>query len=122
MSTGEGTLEGTVAFEGFACSLNVWVQHNHADKRRLCKNLWMKNINNENQTISFWAVNAHFQNRVAEHQIRDLSDRSTTSLFHAEERGRKAISDHLWPYVVRHGNDVCNTKPIELFCLQISPD
>jgi hypothetical protein len=68
-------------------------------------------------------VNAHFQNRVAEQQIRDLSDGARTSLLHAKERWNSAISVHLWPYTVRHRNDVYNStskgtqraSPIELF-------
>jgi hypothetical protein len=92
-SSGEETLNAKMAFKGFVRSLNV-------------QNLWMSNVRKEGQTISFCSINAHFQNRVAERQIRDLSDGAQTSLLHAKERWSKAISVHLWPYAVRHQNEV----------------
>jgi hypothetical protein len=107
LSSGEGgeeTLHTKMAFKGFAHSLNVHIQYCHADNRRFCKNLWLNNIKKENQTISFWGVNAHCQNRVAERQIRDLPYLARTSLLHAKERWSKAISAHLRPYAVRHRN------------------
>jgi hypothetical protein len=121
--TSEETLDAKMAFEGYACSLNVKIQHYHADNGRFCENLWMNNIKKEGQTISFCGVNAHFQNGVAERRIRDLSDGARTSLLHAKERWGKAISVHLWPYAVRHRNDVYNAtrkvskraSPIEIF-------
>jgi hypothetical protein len=122
-SSGEETLDTKMAFEGFACSLNVSIQHYHADNGRFCENLWMANVKKEGQTISFCGVNAHFQNGVVERRIRDLSDGTRTSLLHAKERWNSAISVHLWPYAVRHRNDVYNSTskgtqrayPIELF-------
>jgi hypothetical protein len=98
--TGEETLDAKMAFEDFACSLNVQTQHYHADNGQFCKNLWMNNIKKEGQTISFCGVNAHCQNGVAEQQIR--ADGAQTSLLHAKERWSKAISVHLWSYAIRH--------------------
>jgi hypothetical protein len=42
-----------MAFKGFACSLNVHIQHYHTDNRRFCENLWMANIKKDGQTIGF---------------------------------------------------------------------
>jgi hypothetical protein len=122
-SSGDETLDAKMAFEGFARSLNVQIQHYHADNRRFCENLWMSNVRKKGQTISFCGVNAHFQNRVAERRIRDLSDGAQTSLLHAKEWWSKAISVHLWPYAVQHQNEVYNTtrkesrqaSPFEIF-------
>jgi hypothetical protein len=55
LSTGEGgeeLLHAKMAFKGFAHTLDVWIQHCHADNRLFCKNLWLNNIKKENQTIS----------------------------------------------------------------------
>jgi hypothetical protein len=122
-SSGEETLGAKMAFEGFARSMNVRVQHYHADNGRFCENLWMANVKKEGQTISFCRVNAHFQNGVAERRIRDLSDGARTSLLHANKRWSKAISVHLWPYAVHHRNHVYNSTrkesqkalPVEMF-------
>jgi hypothetical protein len=64
--SGEETLEAKQAFEGFAHSLNVKVQHYHADNGQFAENLWMNHVKRENQTITFCGVSAHFQNGVAE--------------------------------------------------------
>jgi hypothetical protein len=90
---GEEMLHAKMAFKGDAYSLNVWIQHCHVQPQVLANN-------------SVVGVNAQFQNGVAERRIRDLSDRERTSLFHAKERGSKAISVCLWPYEVRHRNEV----------------
>jgi hypothetical protein len=83
----------------------------------------MNNVKKEGQTIIFWGVNTHFQNGVAEQQIQDLSDGAQTLLLHAKERWGKAISVQLWPYAVRHRNNIYNAMqkvskqalPIEIF-------
>jgi hypothetical protein len=107
-SSGEEMLDAKMAFEGFVHSLNVQIQHYHANNRHFCENLWMSNVRKEGQTICFCSVNAHFQNRVAERQIRDLSDGARTSLLHEKEQWSKAISVHLWPYAVQPRNEVYN--------------
>jgi hypothetical protein len=65
-SSGEETLDAKMAFEGFVCSLNVQIQHYHANNGCFCKNMWMGNIKKEGQTISFFGVSALFQNGVTE--------------------------------------------------------
>jgi hypothetical protein len=69
-SSGEETLDAKMAFEGFAQSMNVHVKHYHANNGRFCEKLWMTNVKKGGQTISFCGVNTHFQNGVAERQIR----------------------------------------------------
>jgi hypothetical protein len=122
MSSCEETLDAYMAFKGFARSLNVGIQHYHANNGRFCKNLWMAKIKKEGQTISFCGVNAHFQNRVAEWRIRDLSNGARTSLLHAKERRSSTVSVHFWPYAIRHRTDIYNStckepqraSPVEL--------
>jgi hypothetical protein len=107
---GEKALHAKMAFEGFAHSLNFWIQHCPIQPQVLAEN-------------SVFGLKTHFQNGVAERQIRDLSDRERASLLHAKERWSKAISVHLCPYAVRHRNEVYKAtgkiskraSPIELF-------
>ena len=121
--SGEETLEAKQAFEGYSRSMNVRIQHYHADNGRFAENLFMNHVKKMKQTISFCGVNAHFQNGVAERRIRELSDGARTSLLHAKDRWPKAISVHLWPFAVRHRNEVFNAtrrvngpaSPIEIF-------
>jgi hypothetical protein len=63
------------------------------------------------QKVSLCGVSAHFQNGIAEQQIKDLAERSGTSLLHAMHRWPSAITINLWPYAIRYVNDVYNSTP-----------
>jgi hypothetical protein len=83
----------------------------------------MKDVAEQKQTISFCGVNAHFQSRIAKRRIRELQDGARTSLIHAKHRWGQAIDAQLWPYALRHRNDVFNStqknksqlSPLEIF-------
>ena len=59
----------------------------------------------------FAGVNAHHQNGVAEHRIRELQGMARTMLIHANSRWPDAITANLWPYAVRAANDAINHSP-----------
>jgi hypothetical protein len=111
------------AFEGYARSMGVRVQHYHADNGRFCENVYMNDMRAQGQTISFCGVNTHFQSGIAERRIREIQDGARTSLIHAKHRWPTAIESNLWLYALRHRNDVYNStqrnkqelSPIELF-------
>lgn len=63
------TLEAKRAFEKFASAHGVQIKHYHADNGRFADNLWLADIAQRGQTLSFCGVNAHFQNGVAEKRI-----------------------------------------------------
>ena len=98
------TLEAKRAFEKFAAAHAVQVRHYHADNGRFADNLWLSDIAQRGQSISFCGANAHFQNGVAEKRIRDLQEAARTILLDAKSRWPKAISACLWPYALRHAN------------------
>ena len=98
------TLEAKRAFEKYANAHAINVKHYHADNGRFADNLWLADIANRGQSISFCGVNAHFQNGVAEKRIRDLQEAARTILLDAKSRWPKAISACLWPYALRHAN------------------
>jgi hypothetical protein len=83
----------------------------------------MKDVNEQGQTITFCGVNAHFQSGIAKRRIRELQDGARTSLIHAKHRWGSAIDSQLWPYALRHRNDVFNStqkdqhklSPLEVF-------
>ena len=75
-------------------------------------------------------MNAHFQNGIAECCIRDLQERTRTSMLYAMNKWKKMVIINLWPYAMRHANDVANAtprkgqelSPLELFSgIQIAP-
>jgi Reverse transcriptase (RNA-dependent DNA polymerase) len=107
--TAEETLMAKHAFEGYARTMGVKILHYHADNGRFCENVFMKDVADQRQTISFCGVNAHFQSGVAERRIRELQDGARTSLIHAKHRWGVAIDAQLWLYALRHRNDVFNS-------------
>jgi hypothetical protein len=121
--TAAETLMAKHAFEGYARTMGVTVQHYHADNGRFSENVFMQDVRDQRQTISFCGVNAHFQSGIAERRIRELQDGARTSLIHAKHRWPVAIEAALWPYALRHRNDVFNStqknrsqlSPLEIF-------
>ena len=119
----EETVAAKQAFEQFAASHGVTIQHYHADNGLFADNKFRNAIEDSGQTLTFCGVNAHFQNGVAERRIRELQDQARTMLIHASTHWPNAINAHLWPYALRMANDIFNTTydlkrkqvPIEIF-------
>jgi hypothetical protein len=57
------------AFEGYARTMGVRIQHYHADNGRFCENVFMKDVKEQGQHITFCGVNAHFQSGIAKRRI-----------------------------------------------------
>ena len=109
--TSEETVQGKKAFEHFAKSHNVTIEHYHADNGRFADNLWLADVARCQQTISYCGVNAHWQNGIAEKRIRDLVDAARTILLDAKAKWPSAIHQSLWPYALRYANHLHQAKP-----------
>ena len=107
----EETIQAKKSFERLMATHGVKVEHYHADNGVFADASFQREISQANQTISFCAVNAHFQNGIAEKRIRDIQDLGRTMLLHANRRWQNAITPHLWPYAIRHANEVINNTP-----------
>ena len=105
------TLEAKQAFEAYARSMGIRIQHYHTDNGRFADNAFLQAVQQEGQTISYCGVNAHFQNGVAEKRIRDLQDEARRQLHHAKARWPEAVTVNLWPYALRNANHLKNTLP-----------
>ena len=90
-TTSSETLKAKQAFEAFAHSYGVRIQHYHADNGRFADNAFRASLEQQHQTISFCGVNAHWQNGIAERRIRDLQEAATTMLLYAQRRWPDAI-------------------------------
>jgi hypothetical protein len=120
--TAAETLMAKHAFEGYARTMGIKIQHYHADNGRFCENVFMNDVKEQGQHITFCG-NAHFQSGIAERRIRELQDGARTSMIHAKHRWGPAIDVQLWPYALRHQNDVFNStqknrsqlSPLEIF-------
>ena len=120
--TSEETVAAKGAFEAHARSMNVTIQHYHADNGRFADNGFIKHARLQGQPISYCGVNAHWQNGIAEKRIRDLRESARKQLFHAISKWPGAIITQLWPYALRNAAHVANnmptrhgSSPIELF-------
>ena len=108
------TLQAKNAFEAYARKMGVQILHYHADNGRFADKLFINDVENNGQTISYCGVGAHFQNGRAEKRIRDLREKGRTILLHAISRWPHAITVNLWPYALRSANDQLNTIPFDI--------
>ena len=104
-----------------ACS--VVVKHYHADNGRFTDNGFINHCWAKQQNISYYGINTHFQNGIAEKKICDLQEQTHTMMLYAINKWREMVTIHLWPYGLQMANDVQNStvnkgsdmSPTEIF-------
>ena len=109
--TSEETVQAKHAFEQSAEQRGVQIRHYHADNGHFADNTFIQDCKTQGQSLSYCGVNAHFQNGIAERRIRDLQEQTRTSMLYAMSKWKKLILICLWPYAMRHANDVANATP-----------
>jgi len=109
--TSEETLRAKHAFEAHAEILGVQVRNYHADNGWFQDLIFKEDCHQKGQMLSFCGVNAHFQNVNTEKKIRDLQDVARNSILHAIRKWPSMTTEKLWPYAMRHANDVNNSVP-----------
>ena len=109
--TSQETVMAKHAFERSAEQRGVKITHYHADNGRFADNAFIQDCQANRQSLSYCGVNAHFQNGIAERRIRDLQERTRTSMLYAMNKWKKMVTINLWPYAMRHANDVANATP-----------
>ena len=107
----EEIVQAKHAFERSSEQRGVKIKHYHADNGRFADNAFIQDCKTQGQSISYCGVNAHFQNGIAERRIRDLQEQTRTSMLYAMNKCRKMILICLWPYAMRHANDIANATP-----------
>jgi len=70
--TSAETLGAKRTFETFATEHDVKIPHYHCDNGRFHDNAFKQACHDAQQQLTVCGVNAHFQNGIAEHSIRDL--------------------------------------------------
>ena len=109
--TSKETVTAKHAFESSADQRGVKILHYHADNGRFADNAFIPNCKAQQQGLSYCGVNAHFQNGIAERRIWDLQEQTRTSMLYAMNKWKWMILICLWPYAIRHANDVANVTP-----------
>jgi hypothetical protein len=105
------TLKAKRAFKLYARERGITIRYYHADNGRFVDNAWKNAFLEENQGITYYGVNVHWQNGIAERRIRDLKEQSRTMLLHAEHHSPDALCTSLWPYAMRTACQVFNDAP-----------
>ena len=109
--TSEETVMAKHTFECLAEQCSVKVLHYHADNGRFADNAFISNCQAKQQSLSYCGVNAHFQNGITEQCIWDLQEQTRTSMLYAMSKWKRMVLICLWPYAMRHANDVANMTP-----------
>jgi hypothetical protein len=109
--TSKETLEAKHAFKIHARERGVEVKHYHANNGRFVDKAWRQSLDEENQGITYWGVNAHWQNGIAEHRIRDLKEQMRIMLLHAQHHWPDAVATSPWPHAMRTASHVFNDAP-----------
>ena len=109
--TSEETVMAKHTFERSAEQRGVKILHSHADNGRFADNAFIADCRAQRQGLTYCGVNAHFQNGIAERRIRDLQEQTRTSMLYAMNKWKRMILICLWPYAMRHANDVANATP-----------
>ena len=81
--TSEETVMAKHAFESLVDQHGVKILHYHANNRRFADNASITDCKAQRQGLSYCGINAHFQNGIAEHRIRDLQEQTRTSMLYA---------------------------------------
>ena len=97
--------------ERFASLKGVRIQYYHSDNGRFADKGFVIHCQEENQTLTYCGVNAHFQNGVAEKKIRNLQEKTRPFLLYAMYNWPRMVIVNLRPYALRHVNDVTNATP-----------
>ena len=109
--TSQETVMAKHAFERATEQCGVKIKHSHADNGRFADNAFIQDCQANRKILSYCGVNTHFQNGIAERRVQDLQERTRTSMLYAMNKWRKMVIINLWPYAMRHSNDVANATP-----------
>jgi transposase InsO family protein len=110
--TSDDMVKAKKAFKNYVTTYNIKILCYHADNGHFTDNAFHKDLQDNNQTIIFCGVNAHWQNGVAEKWIRDLTENARAKLLFAQRRWPDAITMYLWPYALQMANTIYNYVPL----------
>ena len=72
VQTSTKTLQAKQAYEKFASKQGIRIKCYHCDNGRFADNAFRQHAEQQQQTLTFCSINAHFQNGFAEREIRDM--------------------------------------------------
>ena len=111
------SIEAIAAYEIMAATFGIRVKKIHTDNRILAEKGFKSNVSDNNQTISYCGVVAHFQNGIAEADIKKLTEKANTMLIHANHQWPEFIQPCLQTFALKQAefnmNNLCLRKNLE---------
>ncbi len=105
------TVKAKLVFECFATKHGIAIKPYHCDNGRFADNAFKLSCEQGRQQLTFYGVNAHFQNGIAERVIRDLSESARKQLLHARHQWPAAVHVALWPHALCNATLLHNSMP-----------
>jgi hypothetical protein len=123
----EDLLKSKLEFEEFAARYGVNISHIRADNGAYTAKILADDCRKKQQTLSFCAVGAHWQNGVAERFIGTLVTRARTILLHAMSKWPQVVTESMWPFALRymvnfHNASILQSKQATPFSLFTGED
>ena len=87
------------------------IRHYHTDNGRFSDNTFIKSVNTQGQTISYYGFNTQFQNGISEKRIRDLQYQGRIHILHTKSILISAIELKQWPYALQNANLIKRNLP-----------
>ena len=100
-ATAESTLEAKNAYEHLLHTFGHKVLAYHADNGRFAETVFMGDVKDKAQNITFCGVGSHHQNGIAERKIRTLGEDARTMLAHGEHLWPGVVTKSLWPFAYK---------------------
>jgi hypothetical protein len=107
------TLLAKLAFEKLCAKADCSVKHYQADNGWFSDNEFLADCNNLNQTIEFWGVGAHHQNRKAKSRNKQLTKTARVLLLHGMRMWPQKIDQMFWLFAIKAAAERMNSLHID---------
>ena len=100
-----------------AATFGIRVKKFHTDSGIFAEEGLKRDVSDNNQTISYCGVGAHFQNEISEAAIKQLTEKARTTLIHAKHRCPEIIQFCPLPFALKQAefnlNNLCLRKSVK---------